>query len=145
MLFVGTHDRQLDDKGRLALPAPFRALLGERCYLVFGADQCIEVIPAEKFEAMAEELIAKVERGEVSRQRQRVVSGSATLVTVDKQGRVNLDDKMRTYAGLRTDDKVVVAGNFRVIEIWAPENHQHVNAEGTSDLAGGLLADADGR
>jgi DNA-binding transcriptional regulator/RsmH inhibitor MraZ len=94
---------------------------------------------------MAEELIAKVERGEVSRQRQRVVSGSATLVTVDKQGRVNLDDKMRTYAGLRTDDKVVVAGNFRVIEIWAPENHQHVNAEGTSDLAGGLLADADGR
>lgn len=137
MLFVGTHERQLDDKGRLALPASFRTHLGERCYLAFGADQCVDVIPAEVFETMAEQLMEKVERGEVSLQRQRAVSASATLVSVDKQGRVNVDEKLRTYAGLRTEDKVVVTGNFKRIEIWAPERHERINAAGTSELAGG--------
>ena len=136
MLFVGTHERQLDDKGRLALPASFRTHLGERCYLAFGADQCVDVIPAEVFETMAEQLMEKVERGEVTLQRQRAVSASATLVTVDKQGRVNLDEKLRTYAGLHTEQPVVVTGNFKRIEIWAPERYERMNAAGTSELAG---------
>ncbi|MGD9996649.1 MAG: division/cell wall cluster transcriptional repressor MraZ [Ilumatobacteraceae bacterium] len=136
MLFVGTHERQLDDKGRLALPASFRAHLGEHCYLVFGDDQCVNVVPADQFESMAEQLMNKVDRGEASRQRQRAVASSATLVTVDKQGRVTVDDRLRSYAGLRTDDRVVVTGNFRVIEIWAPEKFAQINDEGTSDLAG---------
>jgi MraZ protein len=136
VLFVGTHERQLDDKGRLALPASFRAHLGEHCYLVFGDDQCINVIPADQFESMAEQLMSKVDRGEASRQRQRAVASSATLVTVDKQGRVTVDDRLRTYAGLRTDDKVVVTGNFKVIEIWDPQRYAQINDQGTSDLAG---------
>ena len=136
MLFVGTHERQLDDKGRLALPAPFRAQLGETCYLSFGTDGCIEVFPAEKFETMADQLMARVERGEISLAQQRVVSGSASMVTVDKQGRVNLDENLRTYAGLRTEQKVIVTGNFTRVEIWAPEAHERVQAEGRSELTG---------
>lgn len=136
MLFVGTHERQLDDKGRLALPASFRTHLGEHCYLVFGDDQCVNVIPADQFETMAEQLMARVERGEASRQRQRAVASSATLVAVDKQGRVTVDERLRTYAGLRTDERVVVTGNFKLIEIWAPETFEQINDEGTNDLAG---------
>ena len=136
VLFVGTHERQVDDKGRLALPASFRTHLGEHCYLVFGDDQCINVVPAATFEAMAEQLMARVERGEIALQRQRAVSSSATLVTVDRQGRVNLDDKLRAYAGLNTDAKVVVTGNFKVIEIWSTERFAQVNAAGTDDLRG---------
>lgn len=136
MLFVGTHERQLDDKGRLALPASFRTHLGEHCYLVFGDDQCVNVIPADQFETMAAQLISRVERGEASRQRQRAVASSATLVTVDKQGRVTVDERLRTYAGLQTDGKVVVTGNFNLIEIWAPEKFAQINDEGTNDLAG---------
>lgn len=136
MLFVGTHERQLDDKGRLALPAPFRTHLGESCYLVFGADQCIDVIPAEVFETMAEQLMERVERGEASLQRQRAVSASATLVTVDKQGRVKLEEKLRTYAGISTEERVVVTGNFKRIEIWSAERFERIHAVGTNELAG---------
>lgn len=136
MLFVGTHERQLDDKGRLALPAPFRAHLGEHCYLSFGDGKCVNVVPADAFETMAEQLMARVERGEVSMQRQRAVSSSATLVTVDKQGRVSIDDKLRAYAGLSTESRVVVTGNFKNIEIWSPERFERIHDAGTSDLAG---------
>ncbi len=142
MLFVGTHERQLDDKGRVALPAAFRNLLGERCYLVFGLDTCIDVVPADAFEAMAEQLMARVERGEVSMQRQRAVSSSASLVTVDKQGRVGIDASLREYAGLTPESRVVVTGNFKVIEIWSPERFARIREAGTSDLAGALAGSA---
>ena len=140
MLFVGTHERQLDDKGRLALPASFRAHLGETCYLSFGTDQCITVVPADEFEQMAVQLMARVERGEISSAQQRVVSASASLVTVDKQGRVNLEEKLRNYAGLQTEQKVLVNGNFTQVEIWAPDVFERIQQEGTSELAGAATA-----
>ena len=136
MLFVGTHERQLDDKGRLAMPAPFRTHLGEHCYVVFGPDRCLEVYPSAPFEQIAATLMERVDRGEVSRQRQRVVSSSATLVTLDRQGRITLDENARPYAGISTQQQVVVTGNFRLLAIWSPAQFELVTEEGRTDLAG---------
>ena len=94
-MFVGAHERQLDDKGRVALPATYRSHLGEHCYLVKGTDKCVEVIPSEAFEQFGRELIAKVERGDLTLNRQRAIASSAVLVALDKQGRVNVDEKLR--------------------------------------------------
>lgn len=135
-MFVGTHERTIDDKGRLALPSSFRAHLGEHCYLSIGETKCVNVVPADRFEAMAEQLMARVERGELSMERQRAVSSSAALVTVDKQGRVSIDDRLRDYAGLSTESRVVVTGNFKVIEIWSPERFERIRELGTTDMAG---------
>jgi MraZ protein len=135
-MFVGAHERQLDDKGRVALPATYRAHLGEHCYLVKGTDKCVEVIPSEAFEQFGKELIAKVERGELTLNRQRALASSAVLATVDKQGRVNVDEKLRSYAELALDSSIVVAGNFTRLEIWSPERYARVDAEGTDDIAG---------
>ena len=55
-VFVGVHERQLDPKGRLALPAAFRPRLEPRCYLAFGQDMCVDVLSAEAFEAEAAEV-----------------------------------------------------------------------------------------
>jgi MraZ protein len=136
VMFVGAHERQLDDKGRVALPATYRAHLGEHCYLVKGTDKCVEVIPSEAFEQFGKELIAKVERGELTLNRQRALASSAVLATVDKQGRVNVDEKLRSYAELALDSSIVVAGNFTRLEIWSPERYARVDAEGTDDIAG---------
>ena len=136
MLFVGTFERQLDDKGRLALPAPFRPMLGEHCYLAKGRDKCIDVIPADEFERFAAEMMEAVKRGEISRQTQRALASSAVMVNVDKQGRVKLDDGLRGYAEIRPDTSLVVAGNLDRLEIWEPERHRRINAVGDEDLAG---------
>jgi MraZ protein len=135
-MFVGAHERQLDDKGRVALPATYRAHLGEHCYLVKGTDKCVEVIPSEAFEQFGKELIAKVERGELTLNRQRALASSAVLATVDKQGRVNVDEKLRAYAELALESQIVVAGNFTRLEIWSPDRYARVDAEGTDDIAG---------
>ena len=72
--------RSLDEKGRVALPATYRTHLGEHCYLVKGTDKCVEVIPSEAFEQFGRELIAKVERGDLTLNRQRALASSAVLV-----------------------------------------------------------------
>lgn len=135
-MFVGAHERQLDDKGRVALPATYRAHLGEHCYLVKGTDKCVEVIPSEEFEQFGRELIAKVERGDLALNRQRALASSAVLATVDRQGRVNVDEKLRVYAELALESQVVVAGNLTRLEIWSPERYARIDAEGTDDIAG---------
>ena len=136
MMFVGAHERQLDDKGRVALPATYRAHLGEHCYLVKGTDKCVEVVPSEEFEQYGRELIAKVERGDLTLNRQRAIASSAVLVALDKQGRINVDEKLREYAELVPETQVVVAGNLVRLEIWSPQRYARIDAAGTDDIAG---------
>lgn len=136
MLFVGAFDRQLDDKGRLALPATFRDRLGEHCYLAKGQDKCVTVVPSATFEAEAADLAARVRNGEVPRNQLRALASSAILVSLDKQGRVNIDEQLRDYADLPLGEPVTVAGSFDRLELWAPRRFELVNDDGTGDLAG---------
>ncbi len=136
-MFVGVHERQLDDKGRLALPSAFRTLLGDACYLVFGDDRCVNVYGRDQFEQMARDVMDQVRRGEMTLARQRAWAGSASLVTMDKQGRVTIDDKLRTYARLDPSSTVVVSGNLDRAEVWCQELFDRVAATGRGELAGG--------
>ena len=143
MLFVGAFDRQLDDKGRLALPAAFRDRLGEHCYLAKGQDKCVTVVPAATFEDEAEAMAARVRSGEVNRNQLRALASSASLVSLDKQGRVNIDDQLRQYAELQLGETVTVAGSFDRLELWSPQRFARVDDDGTDDLAGTDLASND--
>ena len=136
MLFVGAYERNLDDKGRLALPATFRNRLGEHCYLAKGLDKCVTVVPASVFEEEAASIAAQVRAGEITRNQARALAMSATLVGLDKQGRVNVDEQLRSYAELTTASTVMVAGNFDRLEIWSLDRFARVNDEGTGHLAG---------
>lgn len=136
MLFVGAMERQLDDKGRLALPATFRDRLRDQCYVAKGLDKCVTVVPAGVFEAEAEVMKARANAGELSRNHLRALASSANAVQLDKQGRITLDEALRTYADLAVGGPVVVAGNFDRLEIWSPERYARVNDAGTGDLAG---------
>ncbi len=136
-MFVGVHERQLDPKGRLALPAAFRPRLEPRCYLAFGQDKCIDVLTAEAFEQVAQEMLDKVRSGEIDRNQQRALAANTIEVTVDAQGRVNLDEKLRDYAGIELNTKVVVAGSFDRVEIWDPSRHERITTAGTQQIAGG--------
>lgn len=135
-MFVGVHERQLDPKGRVALPMAFRPRMEPRCFLSIGRDKCIDVFTAEDFEAMARETLDKVRRGEIDRNQQRALASNTFEVTVDAQGRVNLDEKLRAYAGLALNSKVVVTGAFDRIEIWEPSRHEAVAGRGIEVLAG---------
>ena len=136
-MFVGFHERQLDDKGRLALPSAFRNDVGDACYLVYGAERCIDVLPREAFEDMAAEMMRQVRAKEITLSRQRAFAHSATLVALDKQGRVTIDERLRAYAHLTPSSKVIVSGNLDRAEVWSAELYEQIAAAGRGEIAGG--------
>ncbi len=135
-VFVGVHERQLDPKGRMALPAAFRPRLEPRCYLSIGRDKCIDILTAEAFEEVARDTVSKVRSGELDRNQQRALASNTFEVTVDAQGRINIDEKLREYAGLTLSSRVVVSGAFDRAEIWEPTRHQRISDTGISQIAG---------
>jgi MraZ protein len=136
VLFVGAFERQLDDKGRLALPATFRDRLGEHCYLAKGQDKCVTVVPASTFEAEAAAMAARVQAGEVSRNQLRALASSAILVSLDKQGRVNIDEQLRDLRRPGTRRGRHRRRQLRPARALAPQRFALVNDDGTGDLAG---------
>jgi MraZ protein len=136
IVFVGMHERQLDDKGRLALPASFRTDLQGSCYLSLGSDRCVTIFAPQAFESMATEMIAQERRGEISQSRLRAVAGSASQVAIDKQGRLTVDERLREYAQLDVSSKVIVSGRFDRAEIWSEELYAAMIETGQDEMAG---------
>ena len=135
-MFVGVHERQLDPKGRVALPATFRPQLEPRCYLSIGRDKCVDVLTAASFEEVARDSVAKVRAGEMDRNQQRALASNTFEVAVDAQGRINVDEKLRQYAGLRLNSRIVVAGSFDRVELWEAARHGRISSEGITQIAG---------
>ena len=135
-MFVGVHERQLDERGRVALPSTFRSDLGEHCYLFLGDDGCVSVRSEESFHEQAAELIEQVKRGEASRDRKRAFSSSANHATIDKQGRVTIDARLREHAGIDPNGTVMVLGSLDQIEIWNPNAYRASEEAGQHEIAG---------
>lgn len=134
MLFTGRHERQLDPKGRLALPPEFRRHFEPRCYLAFGDNGCVVVYTPEEYEAMANEMLEKVKRKEASRDALRAFAGNTFETTVDGQGRINVERTLREFAGVEPSTKVVVAGAIDRVEIWNAELYGAVQSRGADEL-----------
>jgi len=136
-VFVGVYERQLDERGRVALPSSYRGDLGEQCYLFIGDDGCVSIRSTESFDQQAAELVEAVKRGETSRNRMRAFAASATQATIDKQGRITLDARLREHAGIDPHSAVMVLGLIDQIEIWEPEAYRANEAAGQHEIARG--------
>jgi MraZ protein len=133
--FVGTHERQLDPKGRLALPAAYRPRFEPSCYCLMGSQHCVAVLTADDSRKVIADTIAAVERGETTTAELRALAASMIEVEVDRQGRILLDERLRRYAGLELNTKVVVAGAFTRLEIWDPATFEAETATGQERIA----------
>ena len=133
--FLGTHQNRLDAKGRVSVPAPFRAALrtcgDANCtHLVLRPSHqhpCIEAWPSAEFDALAEPL----NRLDIFSQAHDDLAASlysdAFPVEADKEGRIVLPDSLVSFAGLA--DAVTFMGLGRIFQIWEPSAAEHRRAE----------------
>jgi MraZ protein len=131
-VFVGTHERQLDTKGRVALPASYRSRFDEKVFLAFGKTGCIDAYTPTEFDRMAKEMVAKQERGEADLDEVRALFFNTYEADVDGQGRVVLAAPLRDYAGMALGSPIVVAGAWNHLELWNPEQFAAVNKRGAT-------------
>ena len=135
-MFTGVHERQLDERGRVALPSTFRSTIGERCYITYGDDKCVKVMSEDAFRDEAQKLIVDVNEGRATRSRQRAFAASVVTANPDKQGRILLEPKLREYAGIDANAGVVVVGVLDHIEVWHPLQFASEEATGQDEMAG---------
>jgi DNA-binding transcriptional regulator/RsmH inhibitor MraZ len=129
-VFLGKHDRQLDDKGRLVLPAEYVRQMGDaeagprKVVLAPGRGGCLNLFTHQDFQARALELAAPFETDIPEEFFQHCLERD-----VDKAGRVLIDGAARELAGLDDPTKdapvqVVVAGSGRYVQIWRKDRHE---------------------
>jgi MraZ protein len=115
-VFLGEYKHSIDDKGRMALPARFRAGLRGGLVITRGLDNCLFIYPKEEWEHLAQKLIQLPISQANTRVFARLMLAGAMDVSVDKQGRVMVPDYLRKYASI--SQKVVVAGLYNRLEVW---------------------------
>ena len=116
MMFLGTYEHKLDDKGRVILPARFREDMERGIVLTRGQEHCIYAFPAQEFEQMTVELRRAPLSSKQARDYVRVLLSGAYKEVPDKQGRITLPPDLRKYAGLDRELTVIGAGSRA--EIW---------------------------
>lgn len=115
-MFIGEYQHATDDKGRIAVPAKFRASLGERAIVTRGLDRCLFLFSSADWEKLAEKLIALPLAQADARAFSRLMLAGAMEVELDSQGRILLPDYLRAYAEI--GKQAIVAGLYNRIEIW---------------------------
>src|SRR3989344_3680211 len=115
-MFIGEFRHNLDAKGRIALPAKFRAKLSGGAIITKGLDHCLFVFTSKDWEILAQKIVALPLAQANSRAFSRNMLSGATYVELDSQGRILVPDYLRKYAGLGKE--AIVAGLYNRMEIW---------------------------
>jgi MraZ protein len=115
-MFIGEYSHNLDAKGRLAVPAKFRAMLKGGAVVTRGLDNCLFLYTKKSWKELAEKL-SKLPIGQAkARAFSRLMLAGAMDVGFDSQGRIMLPEYLRKFAGL--SKKTIVAGLYDRLEIW---------------------------
>jgi MraZ protein len=138
-VFLGRFENKLDDKGRLAMPAKFRARLAEGFVVTRGFEGCLTVYPMPEWQRLAEALGRFPVTDQKARALRRVLFAQAADMELDRQGRMLIPEYLREAAGLQNG--VIVAGMDGYIEIWDKDRWSDVEAsndENAADIAQSL-------
>ena len=115
-MFLGEFVHTIDEKGRLTIPAKFRADLASGLVVTRGIDRCLAIYPLEEWERLAGRVSALPMTDRRARAFRRLVFANASDAVPDKQGRMLIPPRLREYASL--GGEAVVTGLDTYIEVW---------------------------
>jgi MraZ protein len=117
-VFLGQFYHNLDDKGRLIIPAKYRDyLVPDGAYVMQGFDKNLMVLPVTKFDELSQQVNRLPLTDSTARLLKRLIFSTADQVEVDKIGRILLPKFLRQFAEL--EDNLVVVGAGDYFEIWS--------------------------
>lgn len=122
--FVSTFTNKVDAKGRVSIPAPFRAILERDGYT--GGIYCYPALDTVALDAGGERLAKKIddlldsfpdpsdERDEIA----VALYGDAQVLGIDQDGRIVLPEQLRAHA--RISGQVTFVGLGYKFQMWEP-------------------------
>ncbi len=141
-MFQGANAINLDDKGRIAMPARYRDRLVDECsgdmvVTLDLIDSCLLLFPQPAWENLRSQLVklSSTDRNESAVR--HILLGHAKEVEMDhKNGRINIPPELRQCVGL--EKHIFLVGNGGSFQIW---DETKWNAQIEADRA--LVLDTD--
>jgi MraZ protein len=132
--FVSNVTLRLDSKGRVSIPASFRAVLTRDG---FDGLYCYPALDRPAIDAGGNALMAEIEAliaryAPFSEERERfalALYGTSETLRIDGEGRVSLNDTLKRHAGIT--EAVSFVGLGHKFQIWKPGRFQSELAEAT--------------
>lgn len=126
--FLGSYVHQVDEKGRVSLPASFRRGASEGpLVLVQVHESALTLYPSETWAAVEERLLELLRRQPESRHYVLGITANAVEVVPDKQGRILVPQRLLQAIG--AGESALLVGVIDRIELWDPERFEGVVAE----------------
>ena len=135
-MLMGEFHHNIDDKGRLTLPAKFREELGDNFIITRGLDKCLFVYSNSEWDKISKKLNSLPFTKHDARSFMRFIFSGATAIEFDKQGRINITSPLISHADLKKECVIIGVGDR--LEIWSSErwnNFYDTNKDNLSDIA----------
>lgn len=117
--FVGSYTHQVDDKGRVALPAAFRREAADQRFVLYQPfPPALTLYPESTWMGVEQRLRELQERNPDARLYVLSVMASAVEVSPDAQGRIVIPAKLKDAAQL--EGQVTLVGAIDKVELWNP-------------------------
>ncbi|WP_052367451.1 division/cell wall cluster transcriptional repressor MraZ [Algiphilus aromaticivorans] len=127
-MFTGEHPLNVDDKGRLAVPARYRQQLadthGLQLYVTIvnlDGNARLEIYPAPVFKEIAEQ-IQQMEDRDLAEALKLGFVGRAVETEIDRQGRIVLPPLLRRDAGI--DNRAMLVGQITRFDVWEQATYE---------------------
>ena len=122
-MFLSTYENKLDKKGRVSVPASFRAYLsnlgynGIICFPSFN-NQSIEAWPQDRIEKISNTIDSLNPFEEKRDYFATSVLSESTNLQFDSEGRISLNSKLLKHAKIRNN--VFFVGQGKTFQLWEP-------------------------
>jgi MraZ protein len=129
-MFLGEHHRTIDNKGRIFIPAKFREEIIKGVIITKGFDEkCLFMFSKEGWKRIQDKIVENPMAKRNIQRFSRWFFSSATMESIDQQGRTRIPQNLVDHADLKKE--IVLVGVSDRAEIWSKENwdNYYDNAE----------------
>jgi MraZ protein len=129
--FFGSFQHSIDGKSRLALPKPFREIVGVKeegrapfVMLAKGFNACLFAFPEDEWPRFEKTLREQPLNDPAALSFVREMAATIHKAPVDRVGRVVIPPTHLAQGGFDKGDEVLVLGMLRHFEIWNPARYE---------------------
>jgi MraZ protein len=117
----GEYQYNLDEKGRVVIPQPFRPFIEDGVVITRGLEGCLYMYPLLAWNNIERQLqnVPLIDRE--AQELVRFLYSGAHKTQMDNASRVTIPPPLRKFAGLEGTNEVIVAGAPTRLELWSEE------------------------
>lgn len=115
-MFIGEYHYNLDEKGRLFVPAHYREQMQNQCVVARGLETCLYIYTIEEWNHLVTQISQLSFTKKSHREFSRLFLSGAFMMDIDAKGRINLDLLLLNHAHLSKECVLIGSGNR--IEVW---------------------------